>query len=614
MMRKAIGFICIMITGCLLGCTNRQVSHQPDHQALTGVPSVKPEGTNAAELTGTPEATANPKETGVPTSAETPSPSPTLTPTPTPSPTPTPTPVPEPTGTDGEVSFSESSHFLPGDSEITLTITEKKAGRITFTLDGSEPMQDSAVYDAPIVLKASGGSFPNCVTIAAKAWYEDGTESPTYLQTYYVSEEIESRFSTYVLSIVGKPSELTEGPKGILYGDNVKQRGRASERKVHVELISSEGETVFSQYSGIRVHGGESRTRLDIKPLKLYARKEYEEGRGSFLFDGFGTMSLDGSKRIEKYDQLILRNGGDDHQQSDLREEFVHRLAAAAGFSAYEASVPVVVYLNGSYYGYYWLHESYCDKYFKQRNGKSDGEYIVLEGNEKLKSRGTNEQEAAAAKEYNSLYAKFSKADLTDEANFAALSEVMDVWNYMDYMTFNLYISNYDWPWGNYKCFRYYANDGVYGEGEQDGRWRFLLHDADISFGCYDTAAASAGAKRQDILTVITKKESEKYAPLLNALLKREDCRNYFEARMNYYMDEAVSTERVDGILDGLLAERDGEMPYYYEYLAGLKKEGVTVWTNEKHTKACVDAIRLFTEKRPEYVRAQIDKLKEGWK
>ena len=523
-------------------------------------------------------------------------------------PTATPTPTQLPERTDGEVYFSETNHFITGDTSIEIRTDSVKSGFITYTLDGTEPKEDSELYEGPINFAAGTNDAPNCYTVKAKAWYEDGTESGSYVQTYFVAENVTERYSTYILSVNGEPGAVTEGPDGILYKENAQNRGRDYERKAHLELIASDGETVFAQYGGIRAHGGDSRKHA-VKPFKIYARKEYQNGKGSFNFDGFGTLTLDGSAVVDKYDKMILRDGGDDYQQSGLREELVHRLARAAGFSAYEEVVPVVVYMNGEYYGFFWMHEAYCDKYFQQRNGKSDGEYVVLEGSDKQKWGANDEIERQAEAEYNSMYSKYSAADLTDDTTYEALNSLIDVENYLDYMSYNIYIGNNDWPYNNYRCFRYYAEDGVYGEGEQDGRWRYLLHDADVAFSCYYASSATAFAERENLYEVIADEDGGCYSPLLAELLKREDCRQYFLDRMDFYMEEEVTPEQVNAVLDELIAECGGEIPYYYQYLEELKKTESTIWTSLGHREKSIATIRLFTKLRPEYMRKQLAEL-----
>ena len=504
--------------------------------------------------------------------------------------------------------FNKINHFITAETLIEIKTDVKKEAYITYTIDGTEPQRDSTLYEGPICFAAGMDTAPNCYTIKAKAWYEDGTESGCYVQTYFVAEQTTERFSTYILSVNGEPGELTEGPDGILYQENAKKRGREYERKVHLELIAPDGETVFMQYAGLRAYGGDSRKHA-IKPFKIYARKEYQNGKGMFAFDGFGTPTTDGSGIVEKYDKLVLRNGGDDFQQSGLREELVHRLARDAGFAAYEAVVPVAVYMNGMYYGFLWMHESYCDKYFQYRNGKSDGEYVVLEGNDKQKYSGNSDLEAAAATEYNKIYNTYSVADLTVDETYEALNALIDVENYLDYMSYNIYIGNNDWPYNNYRCFRYYAEDGVYGEGERDGRWRYLLHDADVAFSCYYSNSETAFAERENLRTVIEAEGDLCYSPLLAALLKREECRQYFLDCMDYYMEEAVSYDRVKMVLDELMAECEKEIPYHYQYLDELRKTEDSIWTSLANREKSIATILRFAELRPEYMKQQLSEL-----
>lgn len=555
----------------------------------------------------TPMPTEYAAPTTAPTSAvvptETPTPEPTESPTPTATPSPTATPTPVWKGTDGEVMFSEAGYFFS--ETVTLELSTEKEGYITYTMDGSEPEEDSTRYEAPLLLEGTGEASPKVYSIRAKAWYADGSSSDTYVHTYFVGEKVKERYSTIVFSINGNPADLTEGPEGILYGTNYENRGRASERVVSVEAVSADGRALFSQYAGVRVYGGSSR-EFAVKSLKLYARKEYQEGMGTFETTVFGSTTSDGTKLIKKYDKLVLRNGGDDFQHGFIRDELAQRLGKKYGFDAYEAVVPAVAYLNGEYYGFYWLHESYCDKYFQYRNGKSDGEYVVLEGSDRYKSLKSDEAEYAAAKEYNRTYLEFTQADLTKDSVYADLCDWIDVENYLEYMAFNMYISNYDWPQGNFRCFRYYAAEGeVYGTGEKDGRWRFLLHDADVGFATYNSTGEK-GAARNDISQVLNPSH-DRYSALLAGLLKREDCRSFFIDKMIEYRDGVLSYESICETLDAMCAERDAELSYYFEHLDSLKNTAEDIYAKPGTTKNHIQKIKDFAKFRGEYITKYLE-------
>lgn len=587
----------LLAAGVLLGLT--ACDREPDQMQ-----EIRPTIVPASSPTPIMIPTDIPSVEATPTVAPTALPEPTATVAPTNTPTPTPSPTPAWTGTEGEVTFSEAGYFFSESVEIELSMEEDKEGYITYTMDGSEPTKDSTRYEEALLLESTKEASPNIYSIRMKAWYEDGSSSDTYVHTYFVGAGVSERYSTMIFSINGNPAELTEGPDGILYGENYKQRGRESERVVSIEAVSAEGKLLFAQFAGARVFGGSSR-EFAIKSLKLFARKEYQEDMGTFGTSVFGSTTVDGTKMIKKYDKLVLRNGGDDFQHGFIRDELAQRLAGKAGFAAYEAVVPAVAYINGEYYGFYWLHESYCDKYFQYRNGKSDGEYVVLEGSDTYKSLKEDELENEAAKEFNRTYKKFSGKDLTDDAVYAEVCAWIDVENYLDYMSFNMYISNYDWPQGNYRCFRYYAAEGEeYGEGEKDGRWRFLMHDADVGFATYDTAEKSAA--RNDIKAVLSSSH-KRYSALLTKLLQREDCKQYFINKMLEYRDGALSYESVCETLDAMCAERDTELAYYFEHLSEIKKTNGEIYAKSSTTASHIARIKEFAKLREEYITTYLE-------
>ena len=301
-------------------------------------------------------------------------------------------------------------HFF---SETTmLEIGAPEGTQIFYTTDGSEPNTNATEYTAPIELTATSGSFPNCLLIKAKAYYPDGTKSEVVTHTFWAHTEIETRFETILFSVSGQPEDLTNGTNAIFYGENVQLRGEESEREVYIEALNSDGSLIFEQGAGVRPYGGASRESA-MKSMKLFARKEYDPDHGKFNIDVFGTIGEDGEV-MDKYDKLVLRNYGNDFQFAFIRDELNQRLLAQVGYTNGEAVVPAVVYLNGKYYGLFYLHENYCDDFFKDKYGDGEGRYEVLEGNEKHKSVDDEDEEnAAAAKEFNTTYKLLAYSDLT---------------------------------------------------------------------------------------------------------------------------------------------------------------------------------------------------------
>ena len=505
--------------------------------------------------------------------------------------------------------FSEKEVFVTNrrffSEDILIEIVCPENAKVYYTTDGSEPTTNAKEYTKSIELKAAKGSFPNCLLLKAIAYYADGTKSEVVTHTFFAHKDIETRFETLVFSVSGEPKELTGKPNGIFYDENVHERGRESEREIYVEAMDARGVLLFEQGAGVRPYGGASRD-ASIKSMKLFARKEYDAEHGKFEISAFQTIGANG-EIMDKYDKLVLRNYGNDFQFAFVRDELNQRLAAKAGYTDSEAVLPVVVYLNGEYYGLHYLHENFCNDFFKDKYGDGEGHYEVLEGNEQYKKVDEDDEEnAAAAEEFNNTYHKLAYSDLTKEDNYKQLCAFMDVDNYLQFYAYNIYINNNDWPQNNYKCYRYYAGEGEsYKEGAQDGRWRFLFHDMDYSMGLYGQKETDASYNN---LANIFDKRDESYSPLFVNLMKREDCKRYFLSEIERLMEGVLSAENVSRTLDEMNAERQQEMVYFFEHLESMKETDDSIWIWYEEYQKRTENVKKFAEKRKDYIQKFLKK------
>ncbi len=506
---------------------------------------------------------------------------------------------------DGSFEFEQDNRFYTNDVE--LTITAPSGAKVYYTLDGREPTLDSWVYSEPIKFLTLGGDFPDAYTLRACMINPDGTQSKIAARSFLVGRGTEERFSSLVFFISGDPDDLTESPNGIMYGDNAFERGHESEREVYIEAFEADGTPIFAQYGGVRVYGGYSRNST-IKSLKLFARKLYDEDHKNFKIDAFQTPKLgeDDGDVIKKYDKLVLRNGGNDLQFGFIRDELSQTLVKKAGFDTYEAVVPVVVYLNGSYYAFHWLHENYCDKYFKERFGDGDGEFVVLEGTDQEKDDDDEIQDIVD--DYNAHYNRFINSDLKNDAVYNELCNYIDINSYLDFFAWNIAINNWDWPNNNFKCYKYVKAEGEAArDGVFNGKWRFLPHDMDYTYGIYDQAKAK---ENYNTLRVVMDENNERYSPLFTKLMERADCRAYFRAKTLEFINGALSEQSIKEEYEKLHESRRKELLKYYDFLEILNRRGDwTIWTRPENYANNEKQIYTFAEKRAGYVLKYMDEL-----
>ncbi|MBQ7939301.1 MAG: CotH kinase family protein [Clostridia bacterium] len=435
--------------------------------------------------------------------------------------------------------------------------------------------------DKGIMLRAYSDKI-KYYSITARAYYPDGTWGEEVCSTYVVGEGADSRFTTMSVFITCDPDKLFGYEEGIMVLGKTRDdwlaanpgvepiaispagynlRGWESEREVNVEFFDLEGNQVINQNVGVRVSGAYSRVVV-LKSLKLFARKDYEEVNFRFDYPFYGDLyTEDGSGRLRlDFKRVLLRSTGSDVYIAQIRDELNQTAAAMAGFPVTQAVRPCSVYLNGEYYGCMWMHDVICDDYFIENYGEYPGVMGVVSGPEMQKPDeryeiDSIEEEQYIYDDYNAMYNKYKVADMTDDAVFEEFCQVVDVENYLFFYAINIYLNNADWPYNNHKAYRYYAAEGEeYQPGTVfDGRWRFVVHDTDGTFG-----------ENGNLLNLhVLSKTAARRSELFQALMKRQDCVDIFIEDLMEVMNGAFSQENYSNLISTMHEMRKAEATLY---------------------------------------------------
>lgn len=511
-----------------------------------------------------------------------------------------------------EIFFSRKSGFYSRD--VVLSVSLAKGGRLYFTADGSKPdradKEHTLLYQEPLRLKA--GSEEQVYVYRFKAYYEDGTESEIYTNTYFVGSEIESRYDTLVMSVTAEEDDLYGYENGIFVEGKLREdwirknseaeisydtpanyniRGRESEREIHIEIFEPDGKRIISQNGGIRISGNFTR-QSEQKSFKIYARDEYDK-EDKFRYPFFEDMRSPGNGSIiGKYNTLKIRNTGNDRSEGFIRDELGLTLAAQAGFEDTQSVRPAAVYINGAYQGLYWIHSTYDKEYFEEKYGEFEGDMVVIGNGETcMNTESDDAEENKYGRQYMAIYQKYSNADLTDNAVLLELDKKIDIKNYLRYFAIEVYLANRDWPYNNLQAYRYVASGKEYQQGTVfDGRYRYLLYDVDTSMGLGSVRDTLDAEQSLETLKML---EERNYAPLFTALMKREDCREYFASYLCDLGNGAFSPENVSRVLDELHTLRQNEMHRYAE--ESIKNEELPD-ISEIYLDMQMDCIRAWAE------------------
>ena len=500
---------------------------------------------------------------------------------------------------DGSYEFSSSEAIF--DKEQTLRIDYPEGTTVYYSLDGSVPTNHSTKYSGPIGLGLKQGAIPDAYAFRFACIREDGSTSQVASKTFFVEKDAGTRFTVPVVSIIMPPSDYGTGKGGMMSEEMIYEKGRDSEYACHIEAYDADGTMLFCQNGGIRVAGNHSRT-FPIKSFSIYARKSYDEEHKNFKTDIFRSEKLNGEDGyVDSYDKLRLRCGGNDSQFTFIKDELSQDLARQAGFDFYENCIPAGLYINGEYYCYTNIHESYTDKYFSGKLGKHEGEFITMDGRDATMMDVLPEEnmdEYVAKNDFDQKMAYFLALDYKKDSSYDELNRYFDVQNYLDYFAFNIVIGNGDWPNNNVMYFRYEPGEnGSYGTGYYDGRWRFLVHDAEYTYN-YVGSLGTTAARYNDLADLLNP-EHDRYAPLFSALWENEKARTYFLDKARELNDLLMTEENLVNTYSRLHAARETELNYFFKYVRKtLRYKNPNIWcSGSTYSRYERDMLEFFAER-----------------
>ena len=389
-----------------------------------------------------------------------------------------------------EVLFSHHGGFYDEPFVLSLGSTDWNC-QIHYTTNGDTPTANSTLYNTPLFLDESLYStsdiytlpisplfepyepdfVQHAIVIRAAAFDGDGQRvSEVATQTYLIRALGCDHHGLAVVSVCADSLSLFDNDTGILvpgalfnpdypdYTGNYYQRGREWERLANVEFYELDN-TGINQQCGLRTHGNRAR-KAPAKGLKIYAREEY--GKKRFKYRFFDTTT------INSFKHLILKPFSTLWPGVGVQDYVANRMALEMGLEA-PNSRPVVVYLNGEYWGIYFLQEKLDDHYLEDHFGIEPEQCNIIGGNG-MKGHGkwNTEVESGDGAAFEQMMEWLENADLSDSANYAYISTLVDIDNFIDYQILETFIANNDWPANNARCWQ-----------TGDIRWRFAFFDGD---------------------------------------------------------------------------------------------------------------------------------------
>ncbi|MBT3242559.1 MAG: T9SS type A sorting domain-containing protein [Bacteroidetes bacterium] len=511
------------------------------------------------------------------------------------------------------VTFSENGGFYMNPFYLELNCPDDET-EIYFTTDGSIPDDNSLKYVNPIYIRDQSDeenqlsmiqttidkgfnywSEPDDRvkkgTIIRTRSYKGNSHSSVSSQTFFIDLDKHNRYSFPVIVLSLDSLALFHPDSGIYHGGslydgsdwesaNFAQHGDNWERSAHLEYYVK-GDKEIDQNIGLRISGNFTRTS-NQKSLRLYARSEYGESKLNYPF--FNQLQEDEFKRI------TLRNSGNDVHHSFMRDPFLQSLVKGQGIDLQE-SEPVIVFINGEYWGMHYIRERQDKYYLEYHYGIDTDKIDILDGNH-IVVEGSDQH-------YVDMMDYITSNDMSSTSNFEHVTTLMDEDNFRKYIAIEFYIANGDWPYNNIKFWRNqtpgYWPDQPYGH---DGRWRWLLFDTDMGMGRSTNTPDKNTFEKS--FTSHTSWQSRLIRNLIGSeeLPGNEEYRQSLIRLMADYMNTIFHPDRVMPLIDEWAKVLEPEVVEHAGRWGNLSS--ISSWTNK------VDILREYFMNRPGYFRQHI--------
>ena len=344
-------------------------------------------------------------------------------------------------------------------NSVTVSLNAS-AGTIYYTTDGSEPTQASTRYTGSISINSN-------TPLRARTFNAPDAPSAIMTQTYLINVSHDLPIVTYTVD----PFQMFDPVVGMYpnYLEDI-------EITANVELYETNGTQGFNQLFETEIQGTGSAV-LAQKSLAIKAKSSL--GSDVIPYKVFPDLPF------EELRSLVFRNSGQDWNVTMFRDAYASSLVAdltdvgniidrpklyTQGYR------PAILYLNGEYWGIHNIRERIDKRYLKTHFNLNEDEVDFLDNQREIREGTIDDWEA--------LTTYLENNSLSTQSNFDYVADNVDIEDYLDYIAFNVYIDNHDWPENNNRRWR---------EKAAGSKWRWIIKDLDFSLGYFVNNQVNTG-------------------------------------------------------------------------------------------------------------------------
>ncbi len=428
---------------------------------------------------------------------------------------------------------------LPGgfySSSFTLSlINYSSGGTIYYTTNGSEPNENANVYTQPIYISSN-------IVIRARCYISGKAPSNIVTQSYFIQRKprmnvvsIATNTSNLFDNTIGIYVEGTNGIEGNCYGRA--NWNREWERAANFEFFDHNLQPQLNQICGIKIAGGCSRT-FPQKSLHITARGKYGKKRLNYPFFH--------DRDYNNFNSIFLRNGGNDIDNTIFRDAIFQKVTDNAMNLDHQSFEPAVLFINGQYYGIQTLYERSGTDLIEAKYGLTEDKIDMVDvwGN----------TIAGSSDDFFNLMDYIYPRNLSNPDHYKFVIDKIDLNEYIDYLIFQIFIGNHDWPGNNLKIWK---------KREPASKWRWIVFDTDFGFGLYSNIYHETVKLVFDSTLAADWPNPLWSTRLPRRLIENPNFKQTFLNRFFTHIATSFDPNRVIKVIDSVANLFKSEMPYH---------------------------------------------------
>lgn len=445
------------------------------------------------------------------------------------------------------IGFSVPCGFY--DSEFKLTLVSESGNKIYYTTDGSEPTTDSALYSNPIFIKNRSGQnyvyakqavgnngsvyYPGSVDrgeiVRAIEVDSSGKVVGSASESYFIGFRMDSDYLNIpVISLIINPEDLFDYFNGIYVSgrsreDEIARGGNGQEfgnyyngweRKAKIEYFEPGKVKSFEGDISIKIKNDSSIT--DRQKGLVFSLSDYEPAE--FLGSSVQKF-ISNSGTFE-----ITQNYNDNDVK--IRDYLLNEMMADSSVGTAEL-MPVILFIDGEYWGLYTIKAPYDKAYIERQYGVSSNEIL-------FHTYGSYQREFT---EVNNFVVN---NDMSDPENYRQVSNMIDIDSYLEYVCMNIFVGNTSF--GSLKTTQWRTKE-TSGSKYCDGKWRWLMSRMDSSLCNSNLQTYTIDSFLQPGFT---------HDKFLQSLLMNKDFCNRLYSTMEKLVEEQLTLSKAEEVLKEL--------------------------------------------------------------